>query len=143
MTALVVRRPPRGANTWAMTERVLGLLRQAGLGDHDAARAYQALVFYTLGHAMLEAPYAALDPDQTAGELDANRQMYASLPASRYPNATAVAPHFYGSLEEQFAFGLNRLLDGLGLGAGDRPASRPASGPHHLEARSTRRGARG
>jgi AcrR family transcriptional regulator len=139
MTALVVRRPPRGANTWAMTEHVLGLLRQAGLGDHDAARAYQALVFYTLGHAMLEAPYAALDPDQAAGELDANRQMYASLPASRYPNATAVAPHLYGSLEEQFAFGLNRLLDGLGMGAGDCPGA----GPDQLEARSTRRGARG
>ena len=64
MTAIVVRRPPRGTGTWAATEHAVGLLRQAGLSDQDAARAYQALLSYTLGHAMLEAPYAAPDAEQ-------------------------------------------------------------------------------
>jgi TetR/AcrR family tetracycline transcriptional repressor len=123
MTPIVVRRPPRGTSSWAVTERVLGLLRQAGFSDQDAARAYQALLFYTLGHAMLEAPYAALDPEQAAAELAASRLTYVSLPASRYPNTAAVAPYLYGSLAEQFTYGLNRLLDGLGLGVGDRPAA--------------------
>jgi hypothetical protein len=59
MTAIVVRRPPRGRNTWAITEQALALLRPAGLDDGGAAHAYQALLFCTLGHAMLEAPYAA------------------------------------------------------------------------------------
>jgi AcrR family transcriptional regulator len=117
MTAIVVRRPPRGANTWAATEHALGLLRQAGFDDGDAARAYQALLYYTLGHAMLEAPYAALDPNQAAAELTASRLMYQSLPAGDYSNTAAVAPYLYGSLEEQFAYGLDRLLDGLGLAA--------------------------
>jgi AcrR family transcriptional regulator len=123
MTPIVVRRPPRSANTWAVTERALGLLRQGGLTDRDAARAYQALLSYTLGHAMLEAPYAMLDPDQAAAELAASRLVYASLPASRYPNTAAVAPHLHGAMEEQFTYGLDRLLDGLGLGADDPSAT--------------------
>ena len=51
MTAIVVRRPPCGTNTWAITEQALGLLRSAGFDDGGAAQAYQALLFYTLGHA--------------------------------------------------------------------------------------------
>lgn len=115
MTAIIVRRPPRGANTWGATERALGMLRQAGYNDGDAARAYHALLYYTLGHAMLEAPYAALDPTQAITELTASRMMYQTLAASEYPNTAAVAPYLYGSLEEQFSYGLDRLLDGLGL----------------------------
>jgi TetR/AcrR family transcriptional regulator, tetracycline repressor protein len=114
MTAVIVRRPPRGAHTWAVTEHALGLLRQAGFNDRDAARAYQALLYYTLGHALLEAPYAALDPTQSTAELSAGRLMYQALPVSDYPNTAAVAFHLYGSLEEQFSYGLDRLLDGLG-----------------------------
>ena len=129
MTAIVVRRPPRGANTWAVTERALGLLRRAGLSDQDAARAYQALLFYTLSYAMLEAPYAARGAEHAAAELAASRLSYASLPASRYPNTAAVAPHLDGPLEEQFTYGLDRLLDGLGLDAGAHPAPRPAQSP--------------
>jgi AcrR family transcriptional regulator len=115
MTPIVVRRPPRGTNTWAVTEQTLDLLRTAGFDDSGAAHAYQALLFYTLGHAMLEAPYAALGPAQAAVELTASRLMYQGLPARDYPNTAAVAPHLYGSLEEQFAYGLDRLLDGLGI----------------------------
>ncbi len=117
MIPIVVRRPLRGANTWASAEHALGLLRQAGFGDHDAARAYMALLSYTLGHAMLEVPDAALGSDQAAAELAANRLMYASPPPGRYPNTAADAPHLHGSLDEQFTYGLDRLLDGLGLGA--------------------------
>jgi hypothetical protein len=40
--------------------------------------------------------------------------MYQWLPASRYPNIN-------GSLDEQFTYGLDRLLDGLGID-GDQPA---------------------
>jgi AcrR family transcriptional regulator len=127
MTPIAVRRTPQGANTWAMTEHALGLLHQAGIGDHDAARAYRALVFYTLGHAMLEAPYAALDPADAANEREASRLMYESLSASRYPNTVVAASDLYGSLDEQFAYGLDRLLDGLGFLASDRPSTTAAT----------------
>jgi TetR/AcrR family tetracycline transcriptional repressor len=40
MTAIVVRRPFLGANSSTVSEHVLGLLRQAGFSDQDAARAY-------------------------------------------------------------------------------------------------------
>jgi hypothetical protein len=72
---------------------------------------------------MLEAPYTALGPEQAAAELAASRLTLASLPASRYPNTAAVASHLYQSLDEQFTYGLDRLLDGLGLEAGDRRAT--------------------
>ncbi len=128
MAAIVVRRPPRGA-TWAVAEHALSLLRQAGCSDQGAARAYHALLFYTLGHAMLEAPYAVLDSDQATAELRASQLLDAWLPAGRYPNTAAAAPHLYGSLDEQFRYGLDRLLDGLGLGAGGHiPMTTPASG---------------
>jgi hypothetical protein len=91
------------------------VLRQAGLGDDGAARAYQVLMSFTLGHAMLAAPYAAQDAAQATVELEAIRSTDASLPASRYPNTAAVAPHLGGTLDEQFAYGLDRLLDGLGV----------------------------
>jgi len=65
---------------------------------------------------MLEAPYAVLDPTQAITELAASRMMYQALPANEYPNTAAVTPYLYGPLEEQFTFGLDRLLDGLGLG---------------------------
>ena len=58
---------------------------------------------------MVEAPYAALDPAQATVELAASRVMYQMLPAGEYPNTAAVAPHLYGSLEEQFAYGLDHL----------------------------------
>jgi TetR/AcrR family transcriptional regulator, tetracycline repressor protein len=137
MTPIVVRRPARGANTWAATEHALGLLRQAGFSDADAARAYQTLLFYTLGHAALEAPYAGLDPEQAADELAASRLMYQSLPASRYPNTNRVAPYLYGSLDEQFTYGLDRLLDGLGFPASRRPS--PTGSHDHHEAESSTR----
>lgn len=120
MTPIMVRRPAQGANTWAATEQALGLLRLAGFSDADAARVYQTMLFYTLGQAALEAPYAALGADRAADELAASRLMYQSLPASRYPNINRVAPYLYGSLDEQFTYGLDRLLDGLGID-GDQP----------------------
>ena len=136
VTAIVVRRPFLGANSSAVSEHVLGLLRQAGFSDQDAARAYQALLFYTLSHAMLEAPYAALGHEQAAAELQASRLTLASLPASRYPNTAAVASHLYGPLDEQFTYGLDRLLDGLGLGAGAHAATTtPAPSPPRSQSR--------
>jgi hypothetical protein len=92
---------------------------------------------------MIEAPYAALDPAQAAAELTASRLMYQTLPSGEYPNTAAVAPHLYGSLEEQFAYGLDRLLDGLGITRDRRCSSgagRPATAKQD-DGSSPRRGA--
>lgn len=115
MTAIVVHRPSQGAHSRALTEHALGVLRRAGLGDDGAARAYQVLMSFTLGHAMLAAPYAAQDAAQASAELEAIHSTYTSLPASHYPNTAAVAPYLCGTLDEQFSYGLDRLLDGLGV----------------------------
>jgi hypothetical protein len=41
--------------------------------------------------------------------------LHAGVAAADYPNSAAVASHQYGSLEEQFTYRLDRLLDGLGI----------------------------
>jgi hypothetical protein len=40
--------------------------------------------------------------------------MHQSLPAGSYPNAIAVAPCLYGSLDEQFAYRLDSDVDRRG-----------------------------
>jgi len=64
--------------------------------------------------------------------------MYQTLPAGAYPSTAAVAPHLYGSLEEQFAHGLDRLLDDLGI-TRDRPGASTAPGRRPATVRDARR----
>lgn len=116
LTAVIVRRPPQGEATWQASENVLAILRGAGLSDADTAAHYQALLFYTLGHALLEAPFAATRPPQahTAADEQAQaRDTLAMLPAGRYPNLTAVAPRFYTDMEAQFLHGLDLMLTAM------------------------------
>jgi hypothetical protein len=54
-------------------------------------------------------------PAQAVVELAATRVMYQTLPTREYPQHRGRCPRLYGLLEEQFAYGLDRLLDGLGI----------------------------
>jgi hypothetical protein len=51
--------------------------------------------------------------------------MYQMLPARDDPNTAAVARHMHDSLEEQFAYGLDRLLDGFGIARDISASGRP------------------
>lgn len=130
LVPVVVRRPPDGEATWSGADRVIRLLRAAGLDIEPAAAAYQALLFYTLGHALLEAPYAApagaglaatrpnspARPDnaaQPAGAAPANPAGF--LVPQGFPDLAAAAPYLYADLPGQYHHGLDLLLDGLGL----------------------------
>lgn len=113
LVPLAVLRPPRKGGTLTRIETLLGALRKAGFDDRETASAYHALLYYTLGHAALEAPYAQMDPE-TAGEVVAEtRVFYLAQSPEHYPNTAAVAPHLYGDLDEQFDYGLERLIHGL------------------------------
>lgn len=115
LTPVVVRRPPEGEATWQGTERALALLRAAGLDEAETGAAYQALLNYTLGHALLEAPYALMTPDQVQTHRARSRARFAALPTDRYPNIAAVAPRFYTDLDAQYLYGLDLLLSAIPL----------------------------
>ena len=114
LVPVVARRPPAGQATQEGADRVLALLAGAGLDAATAAAAYQALLFYTLGHALLEAPYALMGPDATGQERQQVRdQLAASSPG--HGHLAEAASHLYTDMDRQFRYGLDLMLTGLGL----------------------------
>jgi hypothetical protein len=100
------------------------LLLSAGLSEEDAAFGYQAVLFYALGFAVLEAPFAAA-PDGGAAQQARTHQALAELPAEQYPSVAATVEHLYGpDLQGQFDYGLRLLITGL---AAKVPADRDGS----------------
>jgi TetR/AcrR family tetracycline transcriptional repressor len=93
-------------------ETLLGPLARAGFTPEDAARAVYAVLIYTLGFALWEAPRAR---EQTEAAYAAQwREGFARLPAGEFPHAAAALPHL-GTLASpaQFEFGLAALVAGL------------------------------
>jgi Tetracyclin repressor-like, C-terminal domain len=114
LVPVVARRPPAGEATREGADRVLALLSGAGLDAATAAAAYQALLFYTLGHALLEAPYALMGPDATSQERQQVRDQLAAASPS-HDHLAAAAPRLYTDMDRQFRYGLDLMLTGLGL----------------------------
>lgn len=112
--------PSRSANERRFTERVLALLRAAGLDGQDAALAYHALVEFVVGSASIDSRGGA-DAD-VEGDHEAWRATYAAG-AAEYPVSAELAPLLYPSQETQFDYGLGLLVDSLGarLAAAERP----------------------
>ncbi len=91
----------------------LGLLLTAGLDPESAAKGYQAVLFYTLGFAAIEAPFTAA-PDGGVRDQADTHAVLAGLPAEEYPHIAATIAHLYGpDLTAQFDHGLRLLLAGL------------------------------
>lgn len=108
-----VRRPPRQEATLHGIDAGLGLLLTAGLDPKSAAQGYQAVLFYTLGFAALEAPFAAAPDGGVQDQADTNAVL-AALPIEEYPHIAATIAHLYGpDLTDQFDHGLRLLLAGL------------------------------
>ncbi len=113
LIGLAVRRPPRGEVTYRGIDAGLGLLLSAGFSEADAAWGYQAVLFYALGFAALEAPFAAA-PDGGVAQQASTREALAALPPDRYPHVAATLPHLYGAdLTAQFDYGLRTMIAGL------------------------------
>ncbi len=110
-----VRRPPRGEVTFRGIDGGLAVLLAAGLSAEDAALGYQALLFYALGFAVLEAPFAGA-PDRGHGQQAETHDALAKLSPAEYPHVAATIDHLYGpDLTGQFDYGLRLLIDGLAL----------------------------
>ncbi|MFI1393431.1 TetR/AcrR family transcriptional regulator [Streptomyces sp. NPDC020681] len=115
---LLLSGPMDGPNALALGETLLAILADAGLGDDDAARAQYLLIVHVLGSVALEAAeldrHAPAPPE--AQRIAARRTALRAVPAGLYPRTAAAGEVMAGFVStEQFAWGLDRVLDGLPL----------------------------
>ncbi|MEW2508327.1 TetR/AcrR family transcriptional regulator [Amycolatopsis sp. NPDC047767] len=100
----------------ALTERLLQLLADAGLGPTDAARASYLLFVYIFGSLVLEvADVQQPAPLPAESERIATRQLaFSARPPDQFPLSAAAAATMAGYIStEQYLWGLHRILEGL------------------------------
>jgi AcrR family transcriptional regulator len=103
------RRPMWSPGALRVSEAGIQVLRDAGFGKADAARAYRSLFSYTFG-------FAAFTPSDVSSELRRKAlAALAALPEDQYPAQTEAASELADAIggEAQFRYGLDLLLDGL------------------------------
>ncbi|MFJ8334781.1 TetR/AcrR family transcriptional regulator [Streptomyces sp. NPDC094437] len=103
-----------GPNTLGFADRLVGVLRAAGFGDDEAARALYAVANFTVGHTLEE--QAVLRPEGAGlAALGSLRDVVAQgADAGEYPHLIASLPVLASTdLTAHFEFGLRLLLDGL------------------------------
>jgi AcrR family transcriptional regulator len=102
-------RPVLRPEALRFAETGVTILRGAGFGRTDAARAFRLLFTYVFG-------YVSFSPDETAEEARRrSRAATAALPPDEYPalrdSSEELAEAMAG--EQTFDFGLDRIIDGL------------------------------
>ncbi|MEU1666311.1 TetR/AcrR family transcriptional regulator [Streptomyces sparsogenes] len=99
-----------GPNTLGFADSLVGVLREAGFGDGEAARALYSVANFTVGHTLEE--QAALRPGDE-GPTDAS-VLHEAVVAGTYPHLAATLPVLTSTdFTAHFEFGLRLLLDGL------------------------------
>jgi len=114
-----IGRIPMGPNALQYSERVLAIVRAGGLPPRLAVQGYLALIATVNGFTMDEtgvedggAPDR--DPAHLQEAADMARDYIASLPASLFPNMTALAGEFaLADPDERFELLLDIFVDGL------------------------------
>ncbi|MBI4934053.1 MAG: TetR/AcrR family transcriptional regulator C-terminal domain-containing protein [Actinobacteria bacterium] len=106
--------PTRLQNEVAITEALLRELAKGGFRAPAAARAYHALIEFTVGSATIDAALASQPVATREATYRTWRSDYAALPADEFPAIAAVASHLYqGSADRRFDDALDALLAGL------------------------------
>jgi len=127
---LISQRPMLSPNAFRIFDCGLGIFRDAGFPDEQAADAYFAFGNYIMGCVTQDSARTHPHPPSRTGQADpaVTANYLRQLPADRFPNVHALAPHIYRQDAEgdasqerhdadesrrRFDFGLNSLLDGL------------------------------
>jgi AcrR family transcriptional regulator len=115
--SLLVAEPRFGPAGLELMDRVLGVLRGAGLDEGEAAEAFALLLGHTLGSAALESALrsnaAGLDeePAERRRQIEAR---FGGLSRNQLPHVVATAPQLARlALRYPFETGLERILDSL------------------------------
>jgi AcrR family transcriptional regulator len=115
--------PSRMPNERALTEKMLGLLSEAGLPDPEVTVAYHALIEYVVGSAAID----TADTNGAPADVEARHRLwraaYFAASPEEFPHTTRLAALLYPSLDDQFAFGIGLLITGLRQRAGQSAAS--------------------
>ncbi|WP_308204523.1 MULTISPECIES: TetR/AcrR family transcriptional regulator [Mycolicibacterium] len=102
---LLVERIPTGPNAMAQREQMIALLLKSGFSPLLAAQACATLARYVLGFATQLSP-----PDADAADRD---EVWQTLDPHVFPATVSVSDHLPVPLEQEFAFGLELLINGL------------------------------
>ena len=106
-----------GPNALAGMDHLIGIFRSAGFEGPVLVLAYQTLLGYASGFAVLESrPTTGQGVEgRSVQEVRAmTAAMLTSVPARRYPNLAALPPAVADlTVDDQFEYGLTRLLDGM------------------------------
>jgi AcrR family transcriptional regulator len=105
--------PARMPNERVFTEKMLGLLSEAGLPDSEVTLAYHALIEYVVGSAAIDTAGASDPAEDVEARHRTWRAAYLAAAPADFPHTTRLAPRLYPSLDEQFEFGIDVLVAGL------------------------------
>jgi AcrR family transcriptional regulator len=95
---------PIGPNAMGARERLIAILLDNGFPPALAARSYATLARYILGF--------AIQLTNSSGDVGLN-QAFRELDRRRYPAIAKVSDHLPVPLDDEFAFGLDLIIDGL------------------------------
>ncbi|MER5207555.1 TetR/AcrR family transcriptional regulator [Streptomyces sp. NPDC002825] len=113
---LLLSGPMDGPHALALGEALLMVLADAGLDQAEAARASYLLIVQVLGAIALEAAElpSPAPPPPLAERVAARREQLRAIPADRYPRTAEAADTIAQFVsDEQYAWGLDRVLDGI------------------------------
>ncbi|MFJ2135030.1 TetR/AcrR family transcriptional regulator C-terminal domain-containing protein [Streptomyces sp. NPDC087845] len=114
---VVAGRLALGPNLLRLMEEQLDRLREAGFSDADAALANYLLGAFVQGFVLQEQSPISASETEGASRSEVARaaaDRLRGLPETTFPNLVALAGDLTApSMEDRFAFGLERLLDGL------------------------------
>jgi AcrR family transcriptional regulator len=106
VTPLLADEVPTGPNALATRERMLAFLLGNGFPPALAAKSYATLARFILGFAM-QLTAAQHDDDGAVA------QTFRALDPAEFPATVAVADHLPVPWEDEFAFGLDLIVEGL------------------------------
>jgi AcrR family transcriptional regulator len=124
IVATLVTRPSLGAHGLAIGEYGLGVMLDAGFSVEHADRGPKAVLTYTIGFVALEVPRRRQGFSADGREAPGLDLPVEQLDPARFPHTIAVRPRAAEFVsDDQFDYGLERVLDGLAAMQPARPTA--------------------
>jgi TetR/AcrR family transcriptional regulator, tetracycline repressor protein len=105
VAALLIEQPPIGPSAMAHREKLLAVMLDNGFTPQHAARSYATVAHYVLGFAVQFGDHEFSDEELS--------RVFHNLDPHAFPATHAVADYLPVSLDEEFALGLELIIDGL------------------------------